>query len=199
MFLAKLFCAICATAAYRNQTSTPNKALCPRRINNSASQSVHHQVNLLGFRRVAIEKTHGREMRMKRRLPMSRGMTLTILTGALLMTTLAQTGATPQLGSTTKTSFGKTPGAQPVDLYRLTNKSGAQASITNYGGTVVSLKMPDRNAKLADVVLGYDTVEGYVSDKAYFGAPVGRYGNRNAHAPFMLHPKPPPLSKTNAD
>src|SRR6266853_1388928 len=132
-------------------------------------------------------------------MPMSRGMTLTILTGALLMNTLAQTGATPQLGSTTKKSFGKTPGGQPVDLYVLTNKSGAQASITNYGGAVVSLKMPDRNGKLADVVLGYDTVDGYVNDKAYFGAIVGRYGNRIARAQFVLDGKSYTLAKNNGE
>ena len=130
---------------------------------------------------------------------MSRGMTLTILTGALLMNTLAQTGATPQLGSTTKKSFGKTPGGQPVDLYVLTNKSGAQASITNYGGAVVSLKMPDRNGKLADVALGYDTVDGYVNDKAYFGALVGRYGNRIGHAQFVLDRKTYTLAKNNGE
>jgi len=115
------------------------------------------------------------------------------------MNTLAQTGATPQLGSTTKKSFGKTPGGQPVDLYVLTNKSGAQASITNYGGAVVSLKMPDRNGKLADVVLGYDTVDGYVNDKAYFGALVGRYGNRIGHAQFVLDGKTFTLAKNNGD
>jgi aldose 1-epimerase len=115
------------------------------------------------------------------------------------MNTLAQTGATPQLGSTTKKSFGKTPGGQPVDLYVLTNKSAAEVSITNYGGAVVSLKMPDRNGKLADVVLGYDTVEGYVSDKAYFGALVGRYGNRIAHAQFVLDSKTLTLAKNNGD
>jgi aldose 1-epimerase len=115
------------------------------------------------------------------------------------MNTLAQTGATPQLGSTTKKSFGKTPGGQPVDLYVLANKSGAEVSITNYGGAVVSLKMPDRNGKLADVVLGYDTVEGYVSDKAYFGALVGRYGNRIAHAQFVLDGKTYTLAKNNGE
>src|SRR5260370_32843540 len=79
---------------------------------------------------------------MKLCMPMSRGMTVTILTGALLMTTLAQTGPTPQLGSTTKKSFGKTPGGQQVDLYVLTNKNGAEVSITNYGATDVPLKHP---------------------------------------------------------
>src|SRR5258708_20319364 len=117
---------------------------------------------------------------------MKRWMPLTILTGVLLMTTMAQTGATPQVGSTKKQSFGKTPDGQPVDLYVLTNKSGAEASITNYGGAVVSLKVPDRNRKLADVVLGYDNADGYVKDTSFFGALVGRYGNRTAHAQFVL-------------
>src|SRR5260370_37184248 len=92
---------------------------------------------------------------MKLCMPMSRGMTVTILTGALLMTTLAQTGPTPQLGSTTKKSFGKTPGGQQVDLYVLTNKNGAEVSITNYGGAVGFLKIPGPKGKLAEVALPF--------------------------------------------
>src|SRR5580692_15288 len=130
---------------------------------------------------------------------MKRWMTLTILMGALLMTTLAPVGATPQPGSTTKKSFGKTPDGQPVDLYVLTNKSGAEASITNYGGALVALKMPDRNGKLADIVLGYDNVDGYVADKSYFGALVGRYGNRIGHAQFVLDGKTYTLAKNNGE
>ncbi len=136
---------------------------------------------------------------MKLCMPMSRGMTVTILTGALLMTTLAQTGAKSQPGSLAKKSFGKTPNGQPVDLYVLTNKNGAEVSITNFGGAVVSLKVPDRNSKLADVVLGYDTIDGYVNDKAYFGAIVGRYGNRIAHAQFVLDGKTYTLAKNNGE
>jgi len=115
------------------------------------------------------------------------------------MTTLAQTGATSQLGSTIKKSFGKTPDGQPVDLYVLTNKGGAEASITNYGGAVVSLKMPDRNGNLADVVLGYDNADGYVNDKSFFGALVGRYGNRIGHAQFVLDGKTYTLAKNNGE
>ena len=115
------------------------------------------------------------------------------------MTTMAQTGATPQVGSTKKQSFGKTPDGQPVDLYVLTNKSGAEASITNYGGAVVSLKVPDRNRKLADVVLGYDNADGYVKDTSFFGALVGRYGNRIGHAQFVLDGKTYTLAKNNGD
>jgi aldose 1-epimerase len=158
-----------------------------------ASERAHQQVNLLELRRVAIEKAYGWGIRMKRR------MTLTIFTGALLMTTLGAIGATPQPGSTTKKSFGKTPDGQPVDLYVLTNKGGAEASITNYGGAVVSLKVPDRNGKFADVVLGYENADGYVNGKGYFGAIVGRYGNRIGHAQFVLDGKTYTLAKNNGD
>ncbi len=115
------------------------------------------------------------------------------------MTTFAPLGATPQLGSTVKKSFGKTPDGRPVDLYVLTNKSGAEASITNYGGAIVSLKIPDRNGKLADVLLGYDNGGGYAADQSYFGALVGRYGNRIGHAQFVLDGKTYTLAKNNGD
>ena len=115
------------------------------------------------------------------------------------MTTLGAIGATPQPGSTTKKSFGKTPDGQPVELYVLTNKSGAEASITNYGGAVVSIKVPDRNGKLADVVIGYDTADGYVNDKSHFGGIIGRFGNRIAHAQFVLDGKTYTLAKNNGE
>jgi len=124
---------------------------------------------------------------------------LMIFTGAMLMTTQAPIGATPQPGSATKKPFGKTPDGQPIDLYVLTNKSGAEVSITNYGGAVVSLKVPDRNGKLADVVLGYDNADGYVNDKSFFGALVGRYGNRIGHAQFALDGKTYTLAKNNGE
>ena len=115
------------------------------------------------------------------------------------MTTLAPTGATAQPGSTTRKSFGKTPDGQAVDLYLLTNKNGAEASISTFGGIVVSLKMPDRNGKLADVVLGYDNLEGYVKDTSHFGGIIGRYGNRIAHAQFALDGKTYALAKNNGE
>src|ERR1700678_2294455 len=68
-----------------------------------------------------------------------------------------------------KQSFGKTEDGQQVDLYTLTNKNGIEAAITNYGGTVVSLKVPDRNRKFEDVVLGYDHLDGSAGGKAYIG------------------------------
>ena len=85
-----------------------------------------------------------------------------------------------------KRAFGTADGGLAVDLYVLRNKSGMEVSITNYGGAVVSLKVPDRAGKFADVVLGYDDAQGYVADKAYFGGIIGRYANRIAHGKFTL-------------
>jgi aldose 1-epimerase len=98
-----------------------------------------------------------------------------------------------------KQSFGKTEDGQPVDLYILTNKNGVEAAITNYGGTVVSLKVADRNGKFEDVVLGYDNLDGYATGKAYIGATVGRYANRIAHATFRLDGTTYALAKNDGD
>lgn len=86
-----------------------------------------------------------------------------------------------------KESFGKTREGQSVELYTLKNRNGVEAKITTYGGTVVSLKVPDRNGKLDDVVLGFDDIEGYQKGTAYFGALIGRYGNRIAKGRFKLN------------
>ena len=130
---------------------------------------------------------------------MKRWTKAVVFTGALLMTTMASMDATPQPGSTTKKPFGKTPDGQQIDLYVLTNKSGAEAAITTFGGAVVSLKVLDRNGKFADVVLGYDSGEGYVADKSFFGALVGRYGNRIGHAQFAIDGKTYTLAKNNGE
>ena len=89
----------------------------------------------------------------------------------------------------TKQTFGKTTDQEVVDIYTLTNAIGAEARIINYGATVVSLKVPDRNGKLGDVVLGYDTMEGYQKNNSFFGVIVGRYGNRIAKGKFSLNGK----------
>ena len=121
------------------------------------------------------------------------------ITGALLMSTLTVGGVRAKSGSTTKSPWGKTPDGEQVDLYTLTNKNGVEAAITTYGGAVVSLKVPDRNGKLGDVVLGFDSIDGYVEGKSYFGAIVGRYGNRIGHAQFTLDGKTYTLAKNNGE
>jgi aldose 1-epimerase len=98
-----------------------------------------------------------------------------------------------------KQSFGKTEDGQQTDLYILTNKNGMETAITNYGGTVVTLKVPDRNGKLDDVVLGYDKLDDYAAGKAYFGAIIGRYANRIAHAKFTLNGTTYTLPKNDGD
>ena len=85
-----------------------------------------------------------------------------------------------------KASFGKLPDGREADLYTLTNANGLQTAITNYGAIVVSLHAPDRDGRLADIVLGYPKLADYLKDTPYFGAIVGRYGNRIAKGRFTL-------------
>ena len=85
-----------------------------------------------------------------------------------------------------KSSFGTTADGEDVMLYTLRNKSGMEAKITNYGGIVVSLTAPDRNGKFEDVVLGYDTLAEYEAASPYFGALIGRFGNRIRSGKFEL-------------
>ena len=83
--------------------------------------------------------------------------------------------------------FGKTSDGPPVEIYTLTNKNGVEARIITYGGRVVSLKVPDRKGAMGDVVLGFDSVEGYFANAGpFFGALVGRYANRIGGARFTL-------------
>lgn len=86
-----------------------------------------------------------------------------------------------------KQPFGKTADQEAVDLYTLTNANGVEARIMTYGGTVISLKVPDRSGKLTDVVLGYESLGGYLKNSPYFGAIIGRYGNRIAKGAFSLN------------
>jgi aldose 1-epimerase len=82
--------------------------------------------------------------------------------------------------------FGVTDGEQ-VYLFTLANDHGMEVKITNYGGIIAAVKIPDRRDKIDDVVLGHDTFEGYVHRSRYFGALVGRYANRIAHGRFVLN------------
>jgi aldose 1-epimerase len=103
-------------------------------------------------------------------------------------------------GQVTKQPFGKTPDGTSVDVYTL--KDGAlEARIITYGGIVISLKVPDKSGKSADVVLGYDSLDGYLAKSPYFGAIIGRYGNRIAGGKFTLDGKTysiPPNDGPNA-
>jgi aldose 1-epimerase len=87
------------------------------------------------------------------------------------------------------TIFGQLPDGREVHRYTLTNDAGVTAEIIDYGATITSLRVPDRSGKMEDVVLGYDTVQGYVDGTTYFGAVVGRYGNRIGKGRFRLDGK----------
>jgi aldose 1-epimerase len=104
--------------------------------------------------------------------------------------------ATP--GITSK-PYGKTSSGTPLTLYTLTNSHGLEATITNYGGIVVSLKTPDRTGKMADVVLGFDSVDPYLGTHPNFGTLVGRYGNRIGKAKFSIDGKEYTLAKNNGE
>ncbi|VVN36031.1 Aldose 1-epimerase [Pseudomonas fluorescens] len=86
-------------------------------------------------------------------------------------------------------AFGKTSDGTPVEQYVLRNSHGMQATVITYGATLQALQVPDKNGKLEDVVLGFDDVQGYQSGKAYFGATIGRFGNRLANGAFELDGK----------
>ncbi len=93
--------------------------------------------------------------------------------------------------------FGVTRDGTPVELYTLHNRQGAEARISNYGGLVVALKMPDRHGQFGDIVLSYDHLADYLKDSPYFGALVGRYGNRIARGKFTLDGREYTLATNN--
>lgn len=103
---------------------------------------------------------------------------------------------TPTAGIVKK-PFGHLPGGRHVDLYLLTNGSGMRASITSYGGIVTSLTAPDRDGRFSDVVLGFDDLDGYLAGHPYFGAIIGRYGNRIANGTFTLDGQTYTLAQNN--
>jgi aldose 1-epimerase len=96
-----------------------------------------------------------------------------------------------------KKQFGTLPDGRDVELYVLTNHNGMRASITTFGGIVTSLTAPDRNGRFADVVLGFDDLDGYLVGHPYFGAIVGRYGNRIAKGRFTLDDQDYVLARNN--
>jgi aldose 1-epimerase len=97
----------------------------------------------------------------------------------------------------TKAPFGSLPDGTAVDIYTLVNARGLRARIMTYGATLVSLELPDRAGVLADCVLGYDSLDGYLKSSPYFGAIVGRYGNRIAKGRFTLDGKTYTLATNN--
>jgi aldose 1-epimerase len=117
--------------------------------------------------------------------------TICLLAGANLMT-----GATTY----TQVEFGKLPDGGVAYLFTLTNRDHLQARVSNYGGRIVSLSVPDRNGRFADIVLGFDSLPDYLSNgSTYFGALIGRYANRIGGARFNLDGVEYKLEKNNGE
>jgi len=96
-----------------------------------------------------------------------------------------------------KNNFGKINDTLSADLYTLTNANGVKVSVTNFGGIVTKIIIPDKNGNFGDIVLGYDSVEGYVEDSSFLGALIGRYGNRIAKGKFTLNGETYQLATNN--
>lgn len=109
---------------------------------------------------------------------------------------LGMTQAKTKIG---QTHFGISKDGENIGLYTLSNACGAQLKITTFGGRIVSLKMPDKNGNFDDVVLGYDNLSDYLDDITFFGALIGRYGNRIAKGKFSLAQKDYTLAKNNGE
>lgn len=93
--------------------------------------------------------------------------------------------------------FGRLQDGQEVLEYVLVNANGIEVRVINYGGIITSLKTPDRNGIVEDVVLGYDSLSGYLNDNPYFGAIIGRYGNRIANGKFTIDGKEYQVAQNN--
>lgn len=99
-----------------------------------------------------------------------------------------------------RASFGKTRDGASVSIYTLTNQNGLRAQITNYGGIVTSLQTPDRKGMITDIVLGFDSLDGYLTNPGpFFGALIGRYANRIGQARFALIRVPYQLDKNDGE
>jgi aldose 1-epimerase len=111
---------------------------------------------------------------------------LKLASGLALVACLATALPAFAADTITKASFGKTNDGTPVSIYTLTNANGVQAKISNFGGIIVSLEVPDRNNKLGDIVLGLNNPQEYLKESPYFGALIGRCGNRIAKGTFKI-------------
>jgi aldose 1-epimerase len=137
---------------------------------------------------IGLQPVSGRRLKPRPRgRPQAKACsTLVVLLGIGLFGCSSPKEAAGESRKGEKLSWGKTPAGEPVELYTLRNAKGAQARIATYGGIVVSLEMPDRSGAMGDVVAGFDSLDGYLKPPPYFGAIIGRYGNRIGKGRFSL-------------
>jgi aldose 1-epimerase len=106
-------------------------------------------------------------------------------------------GAAPAKAGVSRGSFGKMPDGASVDIYTLTNAHGVEIKALTYGGIIQSLRVPDKAGRFSDVVLGFDGLAGYLAEHPFFGAIIGRYGNRIGKARFTLDGRTYKLAANN--
>jgi aldose 1-epimerase len=111
-------------------------------------------------------------------------------------TVAAPTNTTPSGPVVKRETFGTVDG-RAVERFALTNKHGIEIRAISYGGIITSIKAPDRNGVMGDIVLGFDTLDGYLGDHPYFGGIIGRYGNRIAKGRFAIDGQEYPLATNN--
>jgi aldose 1-epimerase len=111
---------------------------------------------------------------------------VTLAALAALATTSACRGSGNGKATMTRAPYGRLPDGAAVEIFTLTNAGGMEVRTISYGAIIVSIRVPDRAGRLDDVVLGFDALDGYVTKSRYFGAVVGRYGNRIAQGRFAL-------------
>ena len=148
-------------------------------------------VEIFAVTEASIRSHHKRERAMK--INKTRLLSIGLL--SLMPIHHSFSGELPRI---TMRHFGQTPSGQHVMLYALVNANGASLEVTNYGGIITRLMVPDRQGKLEDVVLGFNTLAEYLKDSPYFGCIVGRYGNRIANGQFVLDQKRYELAKNNS-
>src|SRR5688500_13301011 len=118
---------------------------------------------------------------------------LSVVAGLVAVAGIVNVGNLGNVGSVrdgepnvTRQPFGTTKDGTPVEQFTLTNTRGLEVRAMTYGAVITSIRVPDRTGAIADIALGFDTLEGYLGAHPFFGAVVGRYGNRIANARFTL-------------
>lgn len=122
--------------------------------------------------------------------PKMRSLWIAVLAAALLLTGCVELSPVKEESmpiTLHMTPFGKTPAGDEVTLYTLRNAQGMEIAVMNYGAILTSVKVPDSKGQMADIALGFDSLEGYLGTQPYMGATVGRYANRISKGRFTLN------------
>lgn len=129
-----------------------------------------------------------------------RGAVVVLLVGVLAQVMAGARGEgeqAPGRRPVSREPFGQLPDGRAVERFTITNANGLEIRAITYGGIITSIRVPDRAGTLGDVVLGFDTLDGYLTDHPFFGAIIGRYGNRIAKGQFTLNGRTYSLATNN--